>query len=315
MQHDFNQLISRFVADACAGKDNLTPVAYRKKLKYFSQYFDDTRPADVTPDQIRRFIQYLQTRPTKKRGAQLVNEKLSPWTIKTVLATVRHFLKWCYQSGMIPSNPMDGIPIPKPPQPNPKAISKDTVNSLIKIATDTGELWARPRNIALIYLLRDTGGRRLGLANVDIDNLDLESGRIEVIDKGDKCCTLRLSDPTIEAIQAWLLVRASRNPLDHKLFTGKHGRGIAVQTVNSILRNLAERGHINGRYNPHSFRHAFARDTLRNKVDLSTVSQLMHHSSITVTADYYARWSDNELQAAHRNHSPGRDLPPIPVSY
>lgn len=310
---NFEQLISQFVADVCAGKDNLTPVAYRKKLKYLSQYFGDTPPLDVTPNQVRRFIHHLQTRLTKKRGSQIVNEKLSPWTIKTVLTTARHFFKWCHQNGMILSNPMEGIPIPKPPPPNPKAISKDTVDALIKIATETGELWARPRNIALIYLLRDTGGRRLGLANADIDNLDLELGRIDVIDKGDKCCTLRLSPRTIEAIRAWLLVRASLNPLDHKLLTGKHGRGIAPQTINTTLRKLAERGHINGRSNPHSFRHAFARDTLRNNANLSTVSQLMHHSSIAVTADFYARWADNELQESHRKYSPGRDLPQVPV--
>jgi integrase len=34
----------------------------------------------------------------------------------------------------------------------------------------------------------------------------------------------------------------------------------------------------------------------------------MGHSSVRVTADYYARWADKELQKAHGQFSPGARL-------
>ena len=54
----------------------------------------------------------------------------------------------------------------------------------------------------------------------------------------------------------------------------------------------------------------FARDALKSrKADLSQVSRLMWHSSVRVTADYYARWDNAELKEVHRKASPGRRLP------
>ncbi len=311
---EFDQLTSEFVAEVCAGKNNLTPVAYQKKLKYLRTYLQDTGISieGINPDAMQKFVCYLLNRDTKRHGSRIIKGKLSPWPIKTVLTTTKYFFRWCEKTGKLPANPMEDVKIPKTPAPEPKAISPKTVERLITVAATYGESWSRPRNIMLIYLLRDTGGRRLGLANADVDNLDLERRKLNVIDKGNKSCVLRLSQNTVSAIREWLPVRESLQPCDHKLLTGKHGYGIVPRTINTILANLAERASIVGRSNPHAFRHAFARDMLQNNADLTIVSQLMHHSSITVTAEYYARWADDELQQAHEKYSPGRTLPPPP---
>ena len=245
----FEQLISQFIEDVCAGKDNLTPLAYQRKLKYLQIYLDGRPITEVDRATMQNFVQYLLTRNTKRNGLNIIEGKLSPWTIKTVLTTTKHFTKWCYQKGILSQNPMEGVKIPKTPEPNPKAISPETVEQLVLAANSFGELWARPRNVMLIYLLRDTGGRRMGLSNADIDNLDLDEGRLEVVDKGNKNCILRLSENTVKAIRIWLPVRQSIPPLDHKILTSKKGYGIATGTINGILRNLAEYGGITTRSN------------------------------------------------------------------
>ncbi len=71
-----------------------------------------------------------------------------------------------------------------------------------------------------------------------------------------------------------------------------------------MLERTAQRAQLRGRFNPHAFRHAFARDMLDNGADLATVSQLLGHRSIETTARFYARWSDEELHRKHQRFSP-----------
>lgn len=305
-----SQSIEDFVQDVCAGKTNLTPKAYRDKLNYYLlSFMNDVELSTITEDDLDNLRFDILTRNKKKRGKKTVKGKLSGFTIRSVLSTVRHFFRWAYENKLIEHNLAIDLNIPNPPNPDPKAIRTETVDGLLEAAATTGIRKLRARNIAIIYLFRDSGGRRGGIAEADIDNLDLERHRLEIKGKGNKPNVIRFTKTTADALREWLLARRLIEPLDNKLFISEHGTGLAISTYNSILRNLAARAAVSGRYNPHAFRHGFARDTLRAGADLSQVSQLLHHSSIVVTADYYARWADEELQEIHSQYSPGNDMP------
>ncbi len=198
----------------------------------------------------------------------------------------------------------------KEPTPDPKAIEENTVEQLLASAAETGEDWERVRNTALIYVLRDTGGRVGAIAKLDLGSLNLEDGYATSITKNDQLCWLWFNPPTIAAIRAWLEVRLTLRPLDHKLWTGAHRRGVSRQCIGQVLHRLAKAGNISGRVNPHSFRHAFARDAILNGADLGQVADLLGHSGVVVTHKYYARWKKKELKKFHRRFSPGRKLSP-----
>jgi len=50
-----------------------------------------------------------------------------------------------------------------------------------------------------------------------------------------------------------------------------------------MLKRRAKRAGVQGRSNPHAFRHAFAREYLMSGGDLATLYQLMGHGSVKVT--------------------------------
>lgn len=307
-----SQSIEEFVKDVCAGKTNTTPKTYRGKLNhYLLKFLDDVELSTITEEDIEDLRFDMLTRDKKKRGKKIVKGKLSIFTVRTVLSTVRHFFRWSLEKGLIESNPAADLNIPNPPPPDPKAVNAETVADLLYAAATTGIKKLRARNIAIIYLFRDSGGRLGAISEADIDNLDLERHRLEVKGKGKKINSLRFTKITENALRDWLEARKQLDPVDNKLFITEHGTGLARSTYNSILRNLAARVEASGRYNPHAFRHGFARDTLRAGADLSQVSQLLHHSSIVVTADYYARWADDELQEIHSIYSPGNHMPVV----
>ncbi len=156
--------------------------------------------------------------------------------------------------------------------------------------------------------MRDTGGRVGGLLTATLDDLDLTAGTLTAHEKGGRVRDLLLNQPTREAIEQWLDERDSRQPETDCLFVGIHGEPLTRSGVYHILNRLREAGRIRGRMNPHSFRHAFARETLRNGANLGEVSQLLGHSSSHTTLKYYARWNRGELQEVHRRASPGARL-------
>lgn len=307
-----SQMIEIFVIKGNAHNSVFTREGYRSKLsQQLLVYLDDVDIRDITPVEIESFREHLITRTTKKRGSRVIKGNLSPYTIKSVLASVKSFFRWLTDNNYIAENPAADLVIPTPPPPDPKAIHRETVIKMLQSAATFGDERLRYRNVALIYTFLDTGGRLSSIARADISHLDLERGRLESIGKGNKLVTLHLLDVTIDALRSWLSIRQSLDPIDHKLFITAQGLGLTSKGVYSALRTTAARANVTGRWNPHAFRHGWARDALIAGADLSHVSQLMHHSSIVVTADYYARWADDELHDIHRKFSPGTNIPAI----
>jgi len=305
--------ITRFVADVCAGKTNETPETYRKKLHKLLDGLGDREVGRIRAGDLERFRASLLSQAGKRNGAARSEAPLSPWYIRGVLKTVRHLFRWLYDRRLVPRNPAAALKLPKEPPKNPKPIEPDTFDKLLQAASTLGEEWEHARNVAFLCLLRDSGGRLGGLLKAQIADLDLPAGVLVTMEKSGQLRTLLFNDPTRDALRAWLERRNLIHPRGEFLFIGgmgkSKGRGLTPSAVYNVLRRLAKMAGVEGqRYNPHSFRHAFARDSIMAGADLSEVSQLMGHSSIVVTADYYARYLPVELRKVHQRTSPGRQI-------
>lgn len=306
------RIIEAFIVAVCAGKTNETPKAYRSKLMRFARFLEAhaiTMDA-LTFAHIEQFRAYLHDQKVVRRGSRLTPGSLSPFTIHTVLRTVKHFLTWSRAQGHLSFDP-SSFRIAPPPRPDPKPVTAENALALFHAAARRGPDWERARNLAILYVLRDTAGRISAILRSDIDNLDLARGRLIVREKGDKPHTLYINAPTIEAIRLWLHFRPLLHPRDNTLFLSQRGTALKRSGLYSVLMRLRDTAGIQGRTNPHAFRHAWVRDALSAGEDLSMVSQTLAHSTIRTTADYYARWADGELKDAHSKYSPGAQLPII----
>lgn len=310
---DLQELITLFLADVCGGKSNTTEEAYRSKLRRLTAFFGcDFDPKQITRSDLDSFKHDLQNRKTHRRGGEEVKGGLSPFTIRTCLVTVRFLFSWASSKGYIPISPMEGVRIQDAPKPQPKAVSEDTVLKLLHAAATTGENWERARDVALIYLLRDTGGRVGGLVTCRLGDLDLRRGFVMVTEKGNIQRPLFLTHVTVEALKTWLDWRPFLDPPEDYIFVGISGEALSTQGIRRALQRIAKRAQITGeRYNPHSFRHAFARDSLQNGAELSQVSAMLGHTTTSVTSAYYARWTNGELKKSHNQYSPVLSMPEI----
>lgn len=143
-------------------------------------------------------------------------------------------------------------------------------------------------------------GGAVGLA---LEDLDLAGGVAMVTEKGEKTRPVMFTTTTAEALQEWLQVRPV---ISRWVFPSlKTGERMRATSVNHIIYRLRQRaGGVEGRCNPHSFRHAFARGYILNGGDLATLADILGHADVTVTKQFYSTFQFSELQEKHRRYSP-----------
>lgn len=301
---DVNRLIDLFIMDVCAGKKNETEQAYRTKLKMFARYLDKMT---ITSKVVNDFRLDMLTRDKHYSGRRTPSQgKLSVFTVRTVMVTVRHFCKWLYLNDFIRENIAPGVKVPQLPQPQPKAIRQDSMEALLSAALVHGDSAQRARNVAIIYWLRDTGGRVGGLLNAKLEDLNINDGIIETTEKG-KTVQEFLNPETLRVLSVWLSYRGDFAKPECKFifvgFTSGHGvcgNKMTRSGIYNLFRSLARQAGVKYEgMNPHAFRHAYARDYLLEGGELTQLAGILHHTSIWVTATYYTRWNITELKKAH----------------
>ncbi len=86
------------------------------------------------------------------------------------------------------------------------------------------------------------------------------------------------------------------------------GAPLTASGVHEMLKRLKKRAKVTGRVNPHSFRHNFAREYIRNGGEVVTLAKILGHSDINVTSSYYAVFDEDELAQFHALHTPMKSL-------
>jgi site-specific recombinase XerD len=161
------------------------------------------------------------------------------------------------------------------------------------------------RNLALVRLLLDTGLRASEAINLRHRDLDMDTGRLFVHQgKGRKDRVLWFNGTSRGAINAWLDLKATIlacgvnfSPTGY-FFTDLTGmKKICGRWLRKLIGRLADQAGIAKRIHPHTLRHSFATNLLRQEKNLFLVSKALGHSNLSTT-QIYLHLEDHELEAA-----------------
>lgn len=282
--------------------DGLKPVTvrwYALKLGTFAKAYPSKRLSDLTVLDLRSYIRTsLYERRYKWVGG--ANDKrresggLSTDSIRGHVKTLAAFFTWAYSEYHLDraDNPMLSIKAPAKPRPVPKAITESDARLLLNACDDTP---IGKRNRAVLMFLLATGCRATGALRLKPTDLALNRFRAEIYEKGDKGRLVAFDPHTAECIAAWLDVRpANAVTVFCSLGNAIEGQRWTLSGLHRMLRELAKKVGCEGRYNPHSFRHGFARRYIMAGGDISTLSKLMGHSSTAITGEIYAVFAVQE---------------------
>lgn len=173
------------------------------------------------------------------------------------------------------------------------------------MASPEGNGIADLRDRAILETLFSTGLRVSELCSLNSDELDLKRGEFSVRGKGSKIRVVFLSDKARESISAYLSKRVDadpalfiRIPKDEKFEKYSELR-LTTRSIQRIIKKYAiKAGIIGKKVSPHSLRHSFATDLLRNGADIRSVQAMLGHSSVTTT-QIYTHVTDKQLREVH----------------
>jgi len=281
------------IAIRADGAKDSTVTWYRVRLRRFLDLYGGREVSDIDIDDVRKYIVSIR------------EENVSTHTFFSWVRVVRRLFKWLYEERKTDDNFYRRIKLPKLPQPVPKAVE---IGDVVKLLDATKGTPGEARDRAIILFLLDTGCRVGGMCGLMVEHLDLENLRAVVHEKGAKGRIVLFGERTAKALECWLASRPF--PDSQWVFTSLVADlPMNPNSVIQMLRRLKRRAGVNGRVNPHAFRHAFAREYIMNGGDLASVSQLMGHTQIAVTKMFYAVFHAEELRAKHRAFSPVGRLP------
>ena len=221
------------------------------------------------------------------------------------IATYRKFYKWAIEYNLVLRNPAEKLPIIRDQNRLPFALNRMSIAQLLELYA-VGPL--EIRNRLIVAMLYDTGLRVSELAAIKIQHLDLNTGSLRVIGKGNKERMVLFSKVTRDSIVDYIHnVRFNilRNPFSTPyLFVTYRGGGLHRNTILWIVKSMAKRAGIPVYLvSPHKFRHSFAVHMLDGGSHLLAIKMLLGHECISST-EIYTRLSITALKKVHSLHHP-----------
>jgi site-specific recombinase XerD len=162
----------------------------------------------------------------------------------------------------------------------------------INVKTPTGL-----RNYCIFRLMADCGLREAEVASLGVRDVNTETGEVMVRrGKGGKDRKLWANPELCDWLRQWNQLY----PVRGRFFIGlKHNKGgkLSGTTIRRQFYTIRDRVGLPGCFHPHTLRHTFATDLLRDTRNLRLVQKALGHSQITTT-EVYTHIVDEEVEEA-----------------
>jgi len=223
------------------------------------------------------------------------NKNLAPASIATALNALKGVARACWERGTLDTETYQRIRSIRPPAGSrlPAGRDIDAGERLALMQTTARDRTpAGVRDAAILAMLIATGMRRAELCALRTSDVDLETGRLRIIGKGDKERTAYLRNGALRYLRDWLAIRGDGpGPIFCRI--NKAGRifpegALSTTAMHKIITKRAAEAGLSD-ITPHDFRRTYAGELLDAGQDIATVAALLGHASVETTARYDRR--------------------------
>jgi site-specific recombinase XerD len=280
------------------GRSLKTVDNYKRYLERFIAFSKIKKPEEITSDIVREFRLYLN----RQSGLKIRGQSASTMKKRTQnyhLIALRMFLKWMLKRD-IKSLAPDKIELAKTSSRQIDHIDIKDIHRMLNISKKN------PRNHAIMELLFSTGLRVSELCSLNRD-LDITKDEFTIRGKGEKLRIVFLSEMARKSLTEYL---NNRTDMDEALFIQQGPKAVKLEeqnvslrltprSVERIVKQIAIEAGISKRVTPHTIRHSFATDLLRNGADIRSVQMMLGHSNIATT-QIYTHVTNKQLRDVHK---------------
>lgn len=279
------------------GRSDKTVRNYHFYLRRFSDWAKDPNPAEIDNELVRKYRLHLNRDITGRESAQLKKN-----TQNYHLIALRAFLKYLAKRDVKTLAP-EKIELAKQGSRHVSFLEAEELKRFLA-APEKDPTIVGTRDKAILELLFSTGLRVSEIANLRIDAINLKLDEFTVMGKGSKHRVVFLSDAARRALKAYLDRRRDVSPFlfvrhdrARKFTPGAHP--LTPRSIQRIVDRYSREAGITKRVTPHTLRHTYATDLLRNGADIRSVQSLLGHESITTT-QVYTHITDKELKRVYK---------------
>ncbi len=219
-------------------------------------------------------------------------------TIQKYYRALSVLFNWSINEGILETNPLVKIKVPRAEKKVVKALDSKGVNQLILSLPDTFD---GVRNKAIILVLVDCGLRLGELLNIKMTDINIEQQLIRVDGKtGER--VVRYGKTTWKPLKRYLKLRNKVNGHNERLWLTKKGITLKDSSVETLFIKLRKR---TGIYvHPHLLRHTFATMWLKNGGEGLMLQRLLGHTTLMMTNRYCQAVGCYDAVESHKKYSP-----------
>jgi integrase/recombinase XerD len=271
--------------------------SYCYNLQRFFLHLQEKQITDIRHVN-RQLLKDYQLDITKRYGAG---------TVSVMIRSVKRFFEQLENTNHILINPAEYLREPKKESRLPRVVlSNDEALKILdqpNLSTFNG---IRDRTILEVFY--STGVRLEELRSLTIYDCDLKGGYLRV-NKGKfaKDRVIPLGKHAVRFLKEYVTHVRPRHTKNNKairnLFVNHSGRPLSRPVIEILVRKYARAAGIQKKVTPHSFRHAFATELVRNGADITAVQKMLGHSRLSVT-QLYTKVAGVEVKQTHAKHHP-----------
>ena len=269
-------LLDRYLGSLAAER-NLSPFTLRNYQADLTHLLGFLAGRNTSPNGVTRsvFRSYL---------ASLIDAGMAQGSIVRRVSTARSFYRWLRLTGVLATDPLANVSLPKKPRRLPHALSLEDITNLIAAAD--GESRTAVRDRALLEVMYGAGVRVSEASALDVRHLDLERLTLLVRGKGNKERLTVIGEPARIALERYLRLGRRSLRAEGPLFLNRDGGRLSQRAIQILVRKYALKAGIDSRVHPHLLRHTFATHLLDGGAELRVVQELMGHASPNTTQIY-----------------------------
>ncbi len=267
-----------------------TVTAYQLDLTQFLDFLEGeaiTNPHHIKSSIIRSFM------------SNLLEQQITPRSVHRKISSIRGWFKYLRKQGILTSDPMAKVVLPKMPKTLVKDIPATDLMSMFN-RFPWNEFEEGERDRLLLLLFYTTGMRLSELIQLTVADIDFYRNSIKVLGKRNKERLIPLHPETSEALKAYLKTNPSQSGKQH-LFCRLNGEPLypilVYRLVNKYLKLFSHASETS----PHVLRHSFATHMLNNGANLLAIKDILGHANLSAT-QVYTKNSFEKLKKIHQLH-------------
>lgn len=313
-REEFNelpQLVQQYLLylEAIKGHSELSVIEYASDLRTFFRFLArhknlvssnvDDSEINLSPIDIN-FIKGITLNDAYQFLIYLKQERNNNETTRArrVVAIRRFFIYLTDNLGLLESNPMKNLDIPKTKKTLPKYLTLEEAERLLTVIDGK----YKERDYAIITLFLNCGMRLAELVSIDYNDIKAD-GSLVITGKGNKERNVYLNTACLVAINNYLKVRPNEGVKDRALFLSSRNQRISPKTVQHIVYSNLDKAGLGDRgLSVHKLRHTAATLMYQHgDVDLLLLKEILGHENLGTTEIYTHISSDATKKAIEAN--------------